>query len=643
MFRFGSHGRLSILKIFLMVSVLSAFTLILGATLALEWNQKLAQTHEMAQLDQARVQNQLLLQSFWAALDRLKLETAQFTARNQSPGPVLFPQSILHWSQLELKAGLIPTVKRSIRNPEWPLPNFRSTVPGSGFESQYLQSVIHVLSEPGVRSELSQDGFRVIEVREDPELKPRYLAFAFKLQPAREHGLQPALSTADSPELKDRVDLVLVDPVDAFPIFRDFSKLLQENSYRAYLLSTQGIVLAHSNTSYLNSDFSGLQVFKKGIHELQIREPAGVAGAGTYRAVDHLSALSSYTQLGKLPLYAVIEKVKARSDLELGQIWSSFKNHVVECFFLLLAWAAAAFSFAIWISRHGGPEKGKEKGIEKRIDLKSEVELDLPSLDPEKPVANARGTPAARTKTEVEVKAVDARTDAELYRHIQQAATEREKVATEKKVQIRNQEQLLLDRFESDVFRLRSGGDTRAISEKMTAVAAKICRSPTLYFTYQESTRLAILSSDAGFDLTHSLGDAPTTLTFPVTADALDQMIRGDKLGEWITLSEYRPLGRAILSKLGIAHFEAWAVMGEPGRGRLMGVLVVLQSGVDSNFHQDSLGRMVRTAGLGYTQNHEAPELTAGQKPRQAQEAPEQKVAPGPGWTLPGNPPSGHS
>ncbi|MBI3534341.1 MAG: hypothetical protein HY072_02470 [Deltaproteobacteria bacterium] len=76
--------------------------------------------------------------------------------------------------------------------------------------------------------------------------------------------------------------------------------------------------------------------------------------------------------------------------------------------------------------------------------------------------------------------------------------------------------------------------------------------------------------------------------------------------GEIFSLTQYSPLANILLAKTGVAHFEAWPLtsygpLGKmSGKLRLVGILVVLQAGVDSVLHREALIRMLRTTGLIY-------------------------------------------
>jgi len=71
-----------------------------------------------------------------------------------------------------------------------------------------------------------------------------------------------------------------------------------------------------------------------------------------------------------------------------------------------------------------------------------------------------------------------------------------------------------------------------------------------------------------------------------------------------MNLWEYPPLARVMLSRLGIANFEAWpmteARSPNVGPSRMLGVLVVAESGIDSVLHRDFMGALLDRASRHY-------------------------------------------
>jgi hypothetical protein len=95
-------------------------------------------------------------------------------------------------------------------------------------------------------------------------------------------------------------------------------------------------------------------------------------------------------------------------------------------------------------------------------------------------------------------------------------------------------------------------------------------------------------------------------MSFPIDQMVLQKIREADQKGTFAALSDYGPLSRILLARLGVAHFEAWALTGyghlgrQAGKPRLLGVLIILQAGLESAMRHDSLSRMMRTTGLVY-------------------------------------------
>lgn len=155
----------------------------------------------------------------------------------------------------------------------------------------------------------------------------------------------------------------------------------------------------------------------------------------------------------------------------------------------------------------------------------------------------------------------------------------------------------LVSCFEGEAVRSR---DPKAIARRLAGAAAQICESPTLFFIHHEGVRAAILQADGGF----APGDAPAAMSFPVDAAMLAAVVQAERQGIVASFSQYGPLQKLLLARLGLAHFEAWAVTGcghlgrAAGRPRLLGILVIL--GAPSVSRYDSLSRMMRSTGLIY-------------------------------------------
>jgi len=77
-----------------------------------------------------------------------------------------------------------------------------------------------------------------------------------------------------------------------------------------------------------------------------------------------------------------------------------------------------------------------------------------------------------------------------------------------------------------------------------------------------------------------------------------------DAKGKPRNLWDHAPLARLMLTRLGIAHFEAWPMVHRvpPSQGpsRFLGVLVIAESGIDSMLHREFLGSLLERASRVY-------------------------------------------
>lgn len=136
--------------------------------------------------------------------------------------------------------------------------------------------------------------------------------------------------------------------------------------------------------------------------------------------------------------------------------------------------------------------------------------------------------------------------------------------------------------------------DRQLVVGMLTEMASKLCASPTLFFRYRPELQAAVLATDSGFEA----GGAPSTLSFPLDSVASHKIVACIEEGKIASLSNYEPLAKLLLSRMGIAVFDAWAVTSPGVSGtKLLGVLVILQSSAQSAMHFETLVRMMRTTG----------------------------------------------
>lgn len=156
-----------------------------------------------------------------------------------------------------------------------------------------------------------------------------------------------------------------------------------------------------------------------------------------------------------------------------------------------------------------------------------------------------------------------------------------------------------VSRFEKECLALK---DPRKIAFSLAQVAAELCKSPALVLLQDIRLNSLVLAADAGFPEGHS----PAGLSAAVDDPLLRRIETGFASGELLGIQDHEPLIRAMMARLGVAHFEAWAMAGfgplgrASGKIRLLGAVVILQSSVESYSHREHLGRMIRAAGLVY-------------------------------------------
>jgi hypothetical protein len=165
-------------------------------------------------------------------------------------------------------------------------------------------------------------------------------------------------------------------------------------------------------------------------------------------------------------------------------------------------------------------------------------------------------------------------------------------------------EKILLEQFESEARRVR---DIPKLEQKLVESVAGATRSPVLFFRYDPVQGIAKLSAEAGYSSNQSIiaaGGMSFAMETGLVSDIHAEVARGRQKNLW----DYPPLSRTMLSRLGIANFEAWPMTEarnpNVGPSRLLGILVVAESGVDSVLHRDFLGALLERASRHYARQN---------------------------------------
>lgn len=503
--------------------------------------------------DQAR----LMTESFWSQLDsirsqaiafrQLRLAYQSFAPNTEVPKPW---GRIQHWAEFGIAGSALGDPKLHSPGANWK--------PGvvEQAEQNYLRSVQEKIS----LREIKESGISLVRIKLDSLTSTEKVAIGF---------------FADSKN--SVVNVVLVDPSEVFPVFKRFASKKDEGTLRAYLIAADGKVLIHSLPSYNAASFVETEVFTGALMPLL----SGTRGNGTgsFTSIDQIPVYSAFSRLGKLPFAIVVERAALESSTQASTSGSQVSGAGFLIALMLLASSLVPFARR-WRARRApaAAKTSNEAELEAILDQMEGTPLGIIMGD----AAIAAGPPIPIQNEEAV-----------------RNTLEQELVASQQALRTAQQERNLLNRFEQEAAALK---DPKVVAAKLTQAATQLCGSPTLYFVHHEGLGSAILQSDAGFPP----GSAPVAMSFPMEPAMLLKIQEAAKGGELINLCEYEPLARILMNRIGVAHFEAWPLSGfghlgrQSGRPRILGILVILQAGVDSVTRHDSLCRMMRMTGLVY-------------------------------------------
>ncbi len=580
----GDRGEARVIAAFLIL--IAALGVGTGVGLTLRWKKNEQSSIRRAQLTETELQNRLVIENIWSALELVRNQALELKKEDLEKNP---PRGlILHWAEIQVKNDALSQVIRYAQNPRWKTPQFYSS-----FEEVYLGQAVRELSY----RELKEKGVAVIPVRDDPEKEPKLLGVAYPSQ--------------------NSVVLALVDPMQAFSLFKNWKSILQGRSmdiaHRAFLITRNGTVLAHTEKSYIATNLRNHPLFEKAFQ---------TRGSGTFQSIDRLPTLAAYSRIGSLPIAAVTERV----NLQTFSITLKWVRDVALAFFGLIALCMLMARLAIKMqANRGAPSREGQAPVNESgcledlwetneivaqkplLPTKSKmIEKLAPTIGHTAIAKNSDLRPDEARVQEILAKIAKSKRDAamgkkepaeeksnvvvphpELQAQMEELQNKQEDIATQRFLQAERAVEILIDQFQDE---LQENTSVRVWAEKLTSTAGRICKSPTLYFSYQVQNKLATLTTIAGF----KNAEAPRSMTFPIVPAVLDTILRTEAEGKQASLAEYSPLAKMIMSKMGIAHFEAWPVT---GRGKLQGVLVILQPGTDSNLHRGALNRTIQIAG----------------------------------------------
>ena len=439
----------------------------------------------------------------------------------------------------------------------------------------------------------------------------------------------------------------LIDPPVVFELSPFLSRAVgKSETTRAYLVSDTGSVLVHTLPSMNGTSMAGSAVYTKATTAALHGDPAESVG------FEGTPVFAQFRRAGNFPIQmAVEEKVSAapsRSSWDLMNQFFSLAKSIVAILILF-----GAFRVFQRLRRYRS-EIASQQVFAKAFSKTEELPARDPSTPPPQlPRGAAPQIPVPRSGAVVfarpDYSQVDSRTsvlapprdlsaadaagkksalrvdalagpvgtmvggriiaaqpvpqplvplDEEAYES-QIRAMKAELLSYQQALKLSQHESELLAEFEAEAARIR---DPKLVSVRMVSIASRLCASPALFFGYEDRIRACRVLAESGVGPGRIDGSAG----FVVHESTLQWLQAEFSSGRWPSLSEYPPLSKLLLERLGVAHFEAWPLMGNgplgrlSGKPRMLGVLVILQSSVDSYAKKDSLKRMLRSTGLIY-------------------------------------------
>lgn len=474
---------------------------------------------------------------------------------------------ILHFSEMQASAGKITQIKNST----W----FNQAKNESISDEQILNEIKEKTSLQHIR----ENGYSVVRMKLDPNQARDHLALVFMASAQGAVGQPDVLISA------------IVDPSQAFPGFLRFASRSEGGSLRAYLISDEGRVLAHSQPNYVGSYFSDAPIFKEALKATL--EGRRLAGSGSYQSIDQMKVAAAYTRVGTLPLAIVVEKVKTGAPV-LTRHWTRWGIQLlgVLAAVVALAYALVTRASSRW-ARVAAAEVVQQPVFEvellkraNRMAQKTENELKAKAETLQSLIEDLPVTPQMLTAAQEALVAGPADGVQTLPEDLKALPD------------VRDEESLLM-RFEKEMLATQ---DIRKASARLASLASRLCKSPTLFFVYQERLEACVLKCYAGFD-----GDqAPKAMAFSMPKNVLQNIYAQEQRGQQVSLVDYTALAQILLERTGVSHFEAWAVTGYGEQGRQkrqpqqLGVLVVLKAGYESAIRRDTLARAMRITGTVY-------------------------------------------
>jgi hypothetical protein len=562
--------------------------------------------------DQLKSESQILVDQFYSAIESAKslsIQNAQGTNPSVSSLPYVTHAGIVKLEQSQPKEFESLSSKEAFQL-------------GIGKDGKALESLPDLALEDRVLKSI-QNGFSLSDLQIS-----RFLISTYAIaENGNKEGIvlatpiyKSAQGVADPTQI-EKLNIVLLDPSK---VMASLSKMNSDRR-RAYLISREGRVLAHSIDSFIGTDLKRMDSLRESIENLFLGAQTGVVTQ--YASSQGAKEQVAFVRAGIYPFAVAAEQNAPAAVLSAAwlseQAASGAARKNLGMIFVLIAIALAAFAAVSFIARRleiparpsavrdglrvglrdtaaesNLSDQGERESNESRVSTSFQRWAVTPPVGAPW-VPSSRVTPPLTPPSAPPLTSPNS-TQASL---IASAATEqfvenRAQIDAENRVRELQAKKIVITKDYEREFadRIKKQYTPEAIEKELTQVSSELTESPVLYFRYHRQTQNLNLASVAGQVQIPNYA----LMQAYVRKDIEQQVERLANEGKVASVSNYGPISKLMMSNLNIAHFEAWVVNSDPetsGTSRMVGVLVILQAGFRSAQTRPILANIIKEAG----------------------------------------------
>jgi hypothetical protein len=268
--------------------------------------------NRQSRMDEVRSQSRLLLENVWEQIDSFKVRAVS----SSLPKSALDPE-VKALGEISFNANGAPIgVKNLKKNEAW----LKAGAP------REIDSLIEAAATHISTREIQEAGISLVLVPKAQGQTTQYVGAAIQ------SGHQLIFAVAD--------------PMDLFSRFSRWSSHREAGNLRAFLVSSSGKVIAHSERIYAGSDFSSSDVYLQALRPLFRDQRTG--GVATFRSVDLRPVMTAYARVEHLPFAVVVERVVK----PMGIADSSMRQVFIPSILLLTATLVISLFSMIGIQKY---------------------------------------------------------------------------------------------------------------------------------------------------------------------------------------------------------------------------------------------------------------------------------------------------